>query len=98
MIHDYRNLPQTTTQRLAKALPFPVVTEATDFRRNYLSLGSVFFQRGYYDQSEGFFRTAVKDDPNSAEAHYGLGSACLKLQKTDDARSNFQRATQLRAA
>jgi tetratricopeptide (TPR) repeat protein len=97
VIHDYRNLPQTATQRLVKALPFPVVTEATEFRRNYLSLGSVFFQRGYYEQSEGFFRTAVQDDANSAEAHYGLGSACLKLQKTDDALRNFQRATQLHA-
>jgi len=97
VIHDYRNIPQTSAQRLTKALPFPVITEATEFRRNYLSLGSVFFQRGYYEQSEGFFRTAVQDDPNSAEAHYGLGSACLKLQKTEDAHSNFQRATALHA-
>ncbi len=92
---DLGNIPQTTAQRLAKALPFPVVSDATEFRRNYLSLGSVFFQRGYYEQSEACFHTALQDDPNSAEAHYGFGSACLKLQKTDEARASFERVTQL---
>jgi tetratricopeptide (TPR) repeat protein len=95
---DARNIPTTPAQRLARALPFPVVTDNADFRRNYLSLGSVFFQHGYYEQSEDFFRTSLQDDPNSAEAHYGLGSACLKLQKNSEAQINFQRATQLRAA
>jgi tetratricopeptide (TPR) repeat protein len=95
---DLRNIPTTTAQRLAKALPFPVVTDAAEFRRNYLSLGSIFFQRGYYEQSDGFFRAALKDDPNSAEAHYGLGSACLKLQRNKEALGSFQRATQLPAA
>jgi tetratricopeptide (TPR) repeat protein len=95
---DLRNIPTTTAQRLAKGLPFPVVTDAAEFRRNYLSLGSIFFQRVYYEQSVGFFRAAVKDDPNSAEAHYGLGSACLKLQRNKEALGSFQRATQLPAA
>ncbi len=98
LAEDLRNIPTTPAQRLAKALPFPVVTEATEFRRNYLSLGSVFFQRGYYQQSADFFRTALHDDPNSAEGHYGLGSACLKLQKNCDALASFQRTTQLQAA
>jgi len=61
-------------------------------------LGSIFFQRGYYEQSDGFFRAALKDDPNSAEAHYGLGSACLKLHRNKEALRSFQRATQLPAA
>ena len=95
---DASKIPNTPAQRLSKALPFPVVTDATEFHRNYLSLGSVFFQRGYYQQSEDFFRASLQDDPNSAEAHYGLGSACLKLQKNREALVNFQRATQLPAA
>jgi len=98
LAEDLRNIPTTPAQRLARALPFSVVTDTADFRRNYLSLGSVFFQRGYYEQSEDFFRTALEDDPESAEAHYGLGSACLKLQKNTEARVNFQRTTRLRAA
>ncbi len=96
--YDYRNIPQTTEERLRQALPFPVVTDATEFHRNYLSLGSVFFQHGYFEQAEASFRSATKDDPASAEAHYGLGSACLKLQKTGEARSHFEQATRLPAA
>ena len=95
---DVRNIPKTLAHRLTKALPFPGVTDATEFRRNYLSLGSVFFQRGYYEQSEAFFRTAAQDDPESAEAHYGLGSARLKQQKAAEARASFQRSTELRGA
>ena len=95
--NDIRNIPRTPAQRRAVALPFPVVTETTEFRRNYLSLGSVFFQRGYYEQAEASFRTALQDDPASAEANYGLGSAGLKLQKTGEARASFERATELRA-
>ena len=97
VIRDYRDIPQTAAQRLAKALPFPVVTAAADFRRNYLSLGSVFFQRGYYEQSEASFRTAVAQDPKNAEAHYGLGSACLKIQKIGEARAHFEQVTTLHA-
>ena len=26
------------------------------FRRNYLNYGSIYFQRGYYDQAEASFR------------------------------------------
>jgi hypothetical protein len=37
---------------LAKALPFPGVGDGLVFRRNYLNYGSVYFQRGYYDQAE----------------------------------------------
>jgi peroxiredoxin len=41
--HDLRNLPQTPAERLARALPFPGVTEVVEFSRNYLSYGSVYF-------------------------------------------------------
>ena len=59
---DFRHIPQTSTQRLAKALPFPGVTDTTEFQRNYLSFGSVFFQREYFDQAEASFRQALRDD------------------------------------
>src|SRR5580704_385799 len=41
---DFRQIPQTAAERMAKALPFPVISEASEFRRNYLSYGSVYFQ------------------------------------------------------
>ncbi|MGA9981347.1 MAG: FG-GAP-like repeat-containing protein [Candidatus Sulfotelmatobacter sp.] len=92
---DFRHIPRTSSERLAKALPWPGASETFDFARNYLSYGSIFFRRGYFDQAESFFRQALRDDPASAEAFYGVGSACLNLQKTAEARANFQRATEL---
>jgi tetratricopeptide (TPR) repeat protein len=96
--HDFRHIPQTTPERLNQALPFPGVAETYDFGRNYLSFGSVFFQRGYLDQAEASFRLALRDDPSGAEAQYGLGSVYLKQEKTSAARDSFERAVKLTAS
>jgi tetratricopeptide (TPR) repeat protein len=95
---DFRQIPRTFTDRLTKALPFPGITEATEFGRNYLSYGSVFFERGYYDQAGAAFERALHDNPESAEALYGLGSVYLNQQKTAVARESFERATKLHAS
>ncbi len=95
---DILNIPRTATERLAKALPFPGVTDATEFERNYLALGSVFFQREYFEQSRIFFELALRDDGSSAEALYGLGSVYLKQAKPAEARDNFERAVKARAS
>ncbi|HXY00082.1 MAG TPA: tetratricopeptide repeat protein, partial [Candidatus Limnocylindrales bacterium] len=92
---DSKSIPHTDAERLAKGLPFPGFTQSYDFGRNYLSLGFVFFERGYFAQAEAFFAQATKDDPQSAEALYGLGSAYLQQQKTSEASDCFQRALQL---
>jgi tetratricopeptide (TPR) repeat protein len=96
--HDFRHIPQTNPERFARALPFPGMTDSIEFGRNYLSYGSVFFQRGYLDQAEASFRIALRDDPTSAEALYGIGSAYLEQQKTAEARESFERALKLRAS
>jgi len=96
--HDFKHIPQTDAERLTKALPFPGVTEVTDFPRNYLSYGSIFFQRGYYEQSGAAFERALRDDPSSAEALYGLGSIYLQQQELYEARERFERATKLTAS
>ncbi len=95
---DFRHIPKTSAERLARALPFPGVSDTIEFGRNYLSYGSVFFQRGYMDQSEASFRIALRDDPSSAEALYGIGSVYLEQQKTTEARDSFERALKLRAS
>jgi tetratricopeptide (TPR) repeat protein len=96
-VADFRSIPQNDSERLSKALPFAGVSESYEFARNYLSLGFVYFERGYFEQAEAFFGQALKNDPKSAEALYGLGSAYLQQQKTKDARECFQRALQLHA-
>jgi tetratricopeptide (TPR) repeat protein len=95
---DIANIPRTAAERLAKALPFPGLTDATEFQRNYLALGSVFFQREYFGQSRTFFELALRDDALSAEALYGLGSVYLKQSKQAEARDYFERAVKARAS
>jgi tetratricopeptide (TPR) repeat protein/peroxiredoxin len=95
---DFRHIPQTSAERLAKALLFPGVADTIEFGRNYLSYGSVFFQRGYVEQAAASFQIALRDDPTSAEALYGIGSVYLDQQKTTAARESFERALKLRAS
>src|SRR5580658_7837326 len=96
--YDFHHIPQTSAERLARALPSPGVTDTIEFERNYLSYGSVFFQRGYMDQAKASFQIALRDDPSSAEALYGIGSVYLNQQKTAEARASFERALKLRAS
>jgi tetratricopeptide (TPR) repeat protein len=95
---DLRRIPRTTNERVAKALPFPGVTTVSEFSRNYLSYGSVFFQRGYMEPAQSSFEKALHDDPTSAEALYGLGSVYLQQQNAAEARQAFERATKATAA
>jgi tetratricopeptide (TPR) repeat protein len=95
---DFRHIPQKDPDRLTKALPFRGVSDTFEFQRNYLSYGSVFFQYGYYDQAGASFQRALSDDPSSAEAAYGLGSAYFQEGKNTEARECFERATKLVAA
>jgi tetratricopeptide (TPR) repeat protein len=95
---DSRRIPRSNSERLDLGLPFPGVSGTFEFGRNYLSLGSVFFQRGYLDQAGEWFKLAVQGDPSSAEACYGLGSVYLSQQKTNAARESFERATKLNAS
>jgi len=94
---DFLNIPQTATQRLAKGLPYPGVSATFEAARNYLSLGSIFFERGYPDQAETFFELALKDDPGAAEPLYGIGSVYLQQQKSQRAGEVFKRVVQARA-
>ena len=79
------------------ALPFPGNSETYERGRNYLTLGSAFFQKRLYLQSQSAFLSAVQNDPDSAEAHYGLGSAYLKLEKVEDAQASFKVAASTKA-
>ena len=95
---DIGDIPRTAAERMARALPFPGVSEGYEAGRNNLSFGSVYFERGYMDQAEFFFQQALRDDPSSAEALYGLGSVYLQQQKTAIARQSFERAVRLHAS
>jgi tetratricopeptide (TPR) repeat protein len=92
---DFREIPANMEQRVAKALPFPGIGDTAGYRRNNLSLGSLYYQRGYYEQAEDFFQRALDEDSASAEALYGLGSVYLQQQKNGPAQQAFERVTGL---
>ena len=79
--HDFQHIPRTAAERLAHALPFPGVTTRLEFRRNYLSYGSVFFQRGYLDQAEASFRRPCATIHRARKLSTELGSVYLKQEK-----------------
>jgi tetratricopeptide (TPR) repeat protein len=94
---DVRQIPKTATERMARGLPFAGVSETYEVGRNYLSFGSVFYERGYLEQAEAFFRLAERDDPGGAEPLYGLGSVYLEQKKSKDARECFERTVKATA-
>ena len=83
---------------MSRALPFPGVTDTLDFRRNYLATDRFFFSGDIIEQAEAIFQLALRDDPSSAEALYGLGSVYLKQEKNAEARESFERAIKLQAS
>lgn len=95
---DLTSGPRTEADRLRRALPFAGAAATFECSRNYLSLGSIFFQRGYIDSAEEVFQSALADDPDSAEAFYGIGSVYLNQGKNSQARECFERAAKLRSS
>ena len=93
--YDFQHIPASNAEKLARALPFPRNGHTLDFGRNYLSLGSLFYQRGYLDQAGSSFQQALRDDPTSAEAQYGIGSVYLSQDKNTAAREMFKRCLKL---
>jgi tetratricopeptide (TPR) repeat protein len=92
---DLQNVPLTSADRIKAALPFTGAIATFEFGRNYLSFGSILFQRGYLDEAEKAFQRALRDDPSSAEALYGIGSVYLNQDKNAAARETFERAIKL---
>jgi tetratricopeptide (TPR) repeat protein len=94
---DFRHIPKTTADRMARGLPFAGVSDTYEVGRNYLSFGAVFYERGYLEPAEEYFRLAMKDDPGGAEPLYGLGSVYLEQKKSKEARECFERTVKAAA-
>jgi len=97
VLEDAGRIPGSKAERMARGLPFAGNSGSYTVGRNYLSFGAVFYERGYLEQSEAYFRLAQKEDPGGAEALYGLGSVFLKQGRDAEARQYFQKATEAQA-
>ena len=58
---DFSRIPRSEAERIARALPFPANSKAFTFGRNYLSLGSTYFQRGYIEEAGDSFRCGAPE-------------------------------------
>ena len=81
-------LPQSTQP----AIP----SNVTDVKKHY-ERGEAFLKNKQYNEAAAAFRRAIKEDPNFAEAHYGLGVAYLELGALDDAKAAAEEASKLKA-
>lgn len=95
---DMSRIPRRAADFLTLALPFRGNFDNYAYGRNNLSLGSVFFERGLPGQAEAFFLIALRDDPASAEAQYGIGSVYLQRGQNAEARASFEQAVKLKAS
>ena len=94
---DFRAIPSSDAERIARGLPFPGSPPAISAGRNHLSLGALFFQRGYLEPAEASFQQALAADPSSAEALYGIGSVYLNQNKNAAAQAMFERCVKQQA-
>ena len=87
--------PKQPQSEWKKDFPSRESPSTTEFTRNYLSYGSIYFERGYMTEAEHFLQLALRDDPDNSEALYGLGSIYLQQNKATEARATFERVIKL---
>ena len=93
---DLQHLPQTPAERQALALPFPGVFYGGAFSRNYFTYGVTFAEHGYQNAAEAAFLRATREEPDSADAYYDLGTLYIRQQKWNLARNQLLRAAELK--
>jgi Flp pilus assembly protein TadD/peroxiredoxin len=95
VIHDWISAPQSSAERVKRALPFPGKFYSGEIRRNYFTYGVTFFEHGYLDQAMACFERVVAVDQNYADAYYNLGTLCLNKEMYAEARKNLEQAVRL---
>lgn len=69
----------------------PPVPDTTDVQQD-LARGLAFLNSRQYEQAAAAFKRVIKADPDSMEAHYGLGQAYLEIGAFDDAKTAAEAA------
>jgi tetratricopeptide (TPR) repeat protein len=94
--NDIRRIPQTSDERIAKALPFPGQLLDETFERNIFTFGVAFYQNGFLDQATETFRQVIAKRPDDADAYYNLGTLSLRRKEYDQAREALEQTVKLR--
>jgi Flp pilus assembly protein TadD/peroxiredoxin len=96
LLQDIRNVPRTTSDRLAKALPFKGQLLQGAFQRNVFSFGVAFYQNGFLEQAAEAFQEVIALRPDDADAYYNLGTLSLRRKDYDQARKALEQTVKLR--
>lgn len=93
---DAPAIPRSDSDRLLRALPFAGTLVQDTFRRNLFTYGVAFFQHGFLDEADHSFKQVIAAKPDDPDAHYNLGTLCLRRNSFVEAKQYLEKAVELR--
>lgn len=87
--HEGMAMPSAGGEALSAAAGSKAATAVTE--------GNGHYGMGHYDVAAGWYEDALKEDANSAEAHYNLGLTLDKMGHHEEAAVHFEEAQRLGA-
>ncbi len=104
---DFHNLPQSIAylylnrNNYEEAIPY--FEKAIKYQRNresmvplQIQLANIYLTRNDYQNAENYFIDAIDNNPNSAEAYYGLAKAYIKQDKVEQAKEKLKKVIELK--
>src|ERR1700722_19674680 len=96
LARSYQGTSAQDTAEAAKEFEQELQRDPTNANASY-ELGEIRRKGGQFDEAEKFFEAALKNYPNFEEAHLGLASGVLSLQKPELALPHLHQAIELNA-
>jgi Flp pilus assembly protein TadD/peroxiredoxin len=96
LMQDLASAPQTASDRIRKALPFPGTLYQDTFQRNAFTYGVAFFQHGFLDQAARSFQQVIAAKPDDPDAYYNLGTLYLRRNSLAEAQKYLKQTVTLR--
>jgi len=79
---------------LAFCVSLLTLTGCSSKSEKHYGKGTIYLNRGKYDEAIVEFQEALKADPSFAEAHYSIGQAYTMQRKFDDALAAYKKAVE----
>ena len=96
LLQDLASAPQTASDRIRKALPFPGTLFQDTFQRNAFTYGVAFFQHGFLDEAAESFQQVIAAKPDDPDAYYNLGTLYLRRNSFPEAQKYLKQAVTFR--
>lgn len=96
LLQDLASAPETASDRVRKALPFPGTLYQDTFQRNAFTYGVAFFQQGFLDQAAQSFQQAIAAKPDDPDAYYNLGTLYLRRNSLEEAKKHLRQTVTFR--